>query len=121
MSTAVMESHGEVKVNQGNKKRKFSEIPYDSWEDTSEEEIVVEEDVEMNVWDVWKEILKTMQNDGNIDKYSLEHLNIVQLGNKHGSKFTREYYPKELIKKTGLTFDAHLLKIKNSITAYLIL
>ncbi|KAI7873838.1 uncharacterized protein EV154DRAFT_400801, partial [Mucor mucedo] len=33
------------------------------------------------------------------------HLNIVQLGNKYGSKITREYYPKELIKKTGLTYE----------------
>ncbi|KAI8077258.1 uncharacterized protein B0P05DRAFT_124855 [Gilbertella persicaria] len=77
---------------------------YDSWEETeSEEEIVVEEDIEMNVWDIWKKILDTMQRDGDIDKYSLEHLNIVQLGNKLGSKITREYYPKNLIKKTGLT------------------
>ncbi|CAO3664813.1 unnamed protein product [Rhizopus stolonifer] len=55
---------------------------YDSWEDTgsdSEEEI----------------------RDGNID--SLEHLNIIQLGNKLGSKIIREYYPKHLIKRTALT------------------
>ncbi|KAI8059692.1 hypothetical protein BDF21DRAFT_390190 [Thamnidium elegans] len=79
---------------------------YDSWEETeSEEEIVVEEDIEMNVWDIWKKILDTMQRDGDIDKYSLEHLNIVQLGNKLGSKITREYYPKNLIKKTGLTLE----------------
>ncbi|KAI9480275.1 MAG: hypothetical protein EXX96DRAFT_594635 [Benjaminiella poitrasii] len=36
---------------------------------------------------------------------TLEHLNIVQLGNKLGSKITREYYPKNLIKKTGLTLE----------------
>ncbi|KAI7902404.1 uncharacterized protein BX663DRAFT_552326 [Cokeromyces recurvatus] len=79
---------------------------YDPWEDTeSEEEIVVEEDIEMNVWDIWKKILDTMQRDGDINKYSLEHLNIIQLGNKLGSRITREYYPKNLIKKTGLTFE----------------
>ncbi|KAG1274689.1 hypothetical protein G6F65_010324 [Rhizopus arrhizus] len=73
---------------------------YDSWEGTEgEEEILVEEDIEMNVWDIWKKILDTMQRDGDIDKYSLEHLNVVQLGNKLGSKITREYYPKNLIKK----------------------
>ncbi|KAG0799783.1 hypothetical protein G6F22_002885 [Rhizopus arrhizus] len=73
---------------------------YDSWEETEgEEEILVEEDIEMNVWDIWKKILDTMQRDGDIDKYSLEHLNVVQLGNKLGSKITREYYPKNLIKK----------------------
>ncbi|KAG0929152.1 hypothetical protein G6F32_012368 [Rhizopus arrhizus] len=43
---------------------------YDSWEGTEgEEEILVEEDIEMNVWDIWKKILDTMQRDGDIDKY----------------------------------------------------
>ncbi|KAG0823875.1 hypothetical protein G6F19_010636 [Rhizopus arrhizus] len=129
-----MEAHGAVTVEQNNKKRKIAEDPqtsltetqsevsptthsglslfpehygpslYDSWEGTEgEEEIVVEEDIEINVWDIWKKILDTMQRDGDID--SLEHLNIVQLGNKLGSKITREYYPKNLIKKTGLTLE----------------
>ncbi|KAI7895373.1 uncharacterized protein EV154DRAFT_574233 [Mucor mucedo] len=79
---------------------------YDSWEETeSEEEIVVEEDIEMNVWDIWKKTLDTKQRDGDIDKYSLKHLNIIQLGNKLGSKITQKYYPKNLIKKTGLTLE----------------
>ncbi|KAL9537943.1 hypothetical protein PS6_011669 [Mucor atramentarius] len=116
-TTTVMEAHSGATVEQSNKKRKIAEdaLPtthsdgpplYDSWEDTeSEGEIVVEEDIEMNVWDIWKKILDTMQQDGNIEKYSLEHLNIVQLGNKLGSKITREYYPKNLVKRTGLTLE----------------
>ncbi|ORE02665.1 hypothetical protein BCV72DRAFT_234362 [Rhizopus microsporus var. microsporus] len=37
--------------------------------------------------------------------YNLEHLNIVQLGNKLGSKTTQVYYPRNLIKRTGLTLE----------------
>ncbi|CAO3612633.1 unnamed protein product [Mucor hiemalis] len=41
-----------------------------------------------------------MKSDEEIDCYCLENLNIIQLGNKLGTKMTREYYPKELIKRT---------------------
>ncbi|KAI8367889.1 hypothetical protein EDC96DRAFT_506427 [Choanephora cucurbitarum] len=125
--TAIMEAHSAVTVKHNIKKRKIAEdsltasteeqsevLPtthsdlsslseqcgttmYD-WEVTdSEEEVLVEEDVEMNVWDVWKNIPEAMQRDGNIDKYSLEHLDIVQLGNNLGSKITREYYNSRFI------------------------
>jgi hypothetical protein len=34
--------------------------------------------------------------------YSLENLNVIQLGNKIGSESTRKYYPKDLIDKTEM-------------------
>lgn len=43
-----------------------------------------------------------MQAQNDTDRYSLENLNVVQLGNKIGSESTRKYYPKHLIDKTEM-------------------
>ncbi|KAG0757962.1 hypothetical protein G6F16_009984 [Rhizopus arrhizus] len=75
---------------------------YKIWESEEETEIVVEEDVKLGIWEFWKKVLENMQTQNDIDKYILENLNVIQLGNKIGSESTRKYYPKDLIDKTEM-------------------
>ncbi|CAO3703874.1 unnamed protein product [Rhizopus stolonifer] len=74
----------------------------DEFESEEEIEMVVEEDVKLGIWELWKKVLENMQTQNNVDKYSLENLNVIQLGNKIGSETTRKYYPKNLIYKTEM-------------------
>ncbi|KAI8373982.1 hypothetical protein EDC96DRAFT_9902 [Choanephora cucurbitarum] len=74
----------------------------DEFESEEEMQVVVEEDVKFGIWELWKKVLENMQAQNDIDKYSLENLNIIQLGNKIGSESTRKYYPKDLIDKTDI-------------------
>ncbi|CEG80358.1 hypothetical protein RMATCC62417_14710 [Rhizopus microsporus] len=71
-------------------------------ESEEETEIVVEEDVKLDIWELWKKVLENMQTQNDIGKYSLENLNVIQLGKKTGPESTRKYYPKDLIDKTEM-------------------
>ncbi|EIE79401.1 hypothetical protein RO3G_04106 [Rhizopus delemar RA 99-880] len=85
-----MEAHGSEKL-QGSKKRKgIAE---------EEEKIVVIEDVDVNIWEVWTKVLELMKED-NINQYSLDHLNFIQVDKRIKSKNTSKYYPKDLIEMT---------------------
>ncbi|KAI8889756.1 hypothetical protein K501DRAFT_170257, partial [Backusella circina FSU 941] len=71
-------------------------------ESEEEIEIVVEEDVKLGIWELWKKVLENMQTQNDIEKYSLENLNVIQIGKNIGSELTRKYYPKDLIDKTEM-------------------
>ncbi|CEP19737.1 hypothetical protein [Parasitella parasitica] len=61
------------------------------FESEGEIEIVVEEDVKLGIWELWKKDLENMQTQNDTDKYSLENLDVIQLGNKIGSESTSKY------------------------------
>lgn len=46
-----------------------------------------------------------MQTQDDVGKFSLERLNVIQVGNKIGSQVTRKYYPKDLVSKTDIIFE----------------
>ncbi|KAI8967106.1 hypothetical protein BDF20DRAFT_917905 [Mycotypha africana] len=71
---------------------------YDS--DCEEDIKVVEEDAELSIWEIWKQITKKMQTEEDVD--NLEHLNVIQLGNNIRSEVTKKHYPPNLIEKTDV-------------------
>ncbi|KAG1175300.1 hypothetical protein G6F36_011121 [Rhizopus arrhizus] len=119
-TTSIMEAHGSEKL-QGSKKRKVKEDTNENklclegedneeegkepcWDFSSgiaeeEEKIVVIEDVDVNIWEVWTKVLELMKED-NINQYSLDHLNFIQVDKRIKSKNTSKYYPKDLIEMT---------------------
>ncbi|KAK4518517.1 uncharacterized protein ATC70_008735 [Mucor velutinosus] len=58
-----------------------------------------------NIWSIWSSILYEMltddHNDTDINRYSLEYLGIIIMGEHIGNKQSRQLYPKKLVSKTN--------------------
>lgn len=101
-----------IKDGESSKKRKVLEEPasqpFDSFNSSPATPLPADHDeavVEKGIWECWKEVLQKMQEQDDVDVYSLERLNIIQIGKKLGSCATRKYYPKDLIIKTNMIIE----------------
>ncbi|CAO3668399.1 unnamed protein product [Rhizopus stolonifer] len=55
---------------------------------------------DINIWDYWIEVIERMKSNSDVHEHSLEHLHIIQLGNKIRSRTTQRHYDEDIINAT---------------------